>query len=263
MKIESLALSQIFENKKNPRHITESKFKKLVNSVLSLPQMLEIRPIVVDDSRTVLGGNMRLMALREISKMSQAEVEGKLSKIRDVEKKSPKEQESLKTYWKKWVLNPTVQVINANTLTKAEQKEFVIKDNGDFGSWDYDVLANEWNADDLNDWGVDVWQTSEVEDVFNANLANGNEEENVIPSESQNGEQTEFEGTLPPELQGVDLEPNNLPKIQGTDETKLERIIIVYRKEREPELLGLLGMADINKIVYHLDEIIGNTNGEE
>ena len=253
MKIESLALSQIFENKKNPRHITGAKFQKLVNSVLSLPQMLEIRPIVVDDSRTVLGGNMRLMALREISKMNHAEVEDKLSKIRDVEKKSPKEQESLKTYWKEWILNPTVQVINANALTKAEQKEFVIKDNGDFGSWDYDVLANEWDADDLNDWGVDVWQSKEVEDVYNT----------PFPSEA-GGEGAEGDSTaagittenLPPELQGIDLDPAVLPKINGNDETAMERIIIVYPKERASEVAQLVGLGSIDKVVYNINELL-------
>ena len=66
-----------------------------------------------------------------------------------------------------------------------------------------------------------------------------------------------FSGNLPSELQGVDLNPENLPKIQGSDETPFERIIIVYPKERKDELLGLLGMADINKVVYHLDEILG------
>lgn len=259
MKIESLALSQIFENKKNPRHITGAKFQKLVNSVLSLPRMLEIRPIVVDDSRTVLGGNMRLMALREISKMSQAEVEDKLSKIRDVEKKSPKEQESLKTYWNEWVLNPTVQVINANDLTKAEQKEFVIKDNGDFGSWDYDVLANEWDADDLNDWGVDVWQSKEVEDVYNTPFPSEAGGEGVEGDSTAVGITTE---NLPPELQGVDLNPDYLPKINGNDETARERIIIVYPKERASEVAQLVGLGSIDKVVYSIDELLGDKVGE-
>lgn len=263
MKSEFIELSKVAVNAENPRQITDVKFKKLINSLLSLPKMLEIRPIVVDAQGTALGGNMRFRALTAISKMSESEINDLLSKSRDVKKKSAKAQETLRKYWADWLKKPVVPIIKANDLSKAEQKEFVIKDNGDFGTWDYDILANNWNADDLNDWGVDVWQTSEVEDVFNANLANGNEGENLIPSESQNGEQTEFEGTLPPELQGLDLDPNNLPKIQGTDETPFERIIIVYPKERKNELLGLLGMADINKVVYHLDEIIGNTNGEE
>lgn len=223
----------------------------MVNSVLSLPQMLEIRPIVVDDSRTVLGGNMRLMALREISKMRKAEVEDKLSKIRDVEKKSPKEQESLKTYWKEWILNPTVQVINANALTKAEQKEFVIKDNGDFGSWDYDVLANEWDADDLNDWGVDVWQSKEVEDVFNTNF-NANSENSV----SENSVSDEFEGLLPAELQGIDMSASELKNIEGDGKTLMGRIIIVYPKERIAELQQLLGLTEIKKVIYSLDEVL-------
>lgn len=268
MNTRLVELQQVHANKKNPRTISSDKFKKLINSLLSLPKMLEIRPIAVDGNGVSLGGNMRLRALNEIAKMSADELSKRLDTIRDVKKKKAEERNALIDYWVKWLSNPVVTVVDASTLTPAEQKEFIIKDNGDFGQWDYDALANEWNADDLNDWGVDVWQNKEVDEVFNAGsatatetTANGSalspEAAEILANEQDNDNPVDFGGNLPSELQGVDLNPENLPKIQGSDETPFERIIIVYPKERKGELLGLLGMADINKVVYHLDEILG------
>lgn len=268
MNTRLVELNKVHANKKNPRSISADKFKKLINSLLSLPKMLEIRPIAVDGKGVSLGGNMRLRALNEIAKMSAAELSKRLDTIRDVKKKKADERKALNDYWVKWLSNPVVTVVDASTLTPAEQKEFIIKDNGDFGQWDYDALANEWDADDLNDWGVDVWQNKEVDEVFNAGFstttetnANGSalspEAAEILANEQDNDNPVNFGDNLPAELQGVDLNPENLPKIQGSDETPFERIIIVYPKERKGELLGLLGMADINKVVYHLDEILG------
>ena len=268
MNTRLVELNKVHANKKNPRSISADKFKKLINSLLSLPKMLEIRPIAVDGKGVSLGGNMRLRALNEIAKMSAAELSKRLDTIRDVKKKKEDERKALIDYWVKWLSNPVVTVVDASTLTPAEQKEFIIKDNGDFGQWDYDALANEWDADDLNDWGVDVWQNKEVEEVFNAGFstttetnANGSalspEAAEILANGQDHDNPVNFGDNLPAELQGVDLNPENLPKIQGSDETPFERIIIVYPKERKGELLGLLGMADINKVVYHLDEILG------
>jgi hypothetical protein len=268
MNTRLVELNKVHANKKNPRTISADKFKKLINSLLSLPKMLEIRPIAVDGKGVSLGGNMRLRALNEIAKMSADELSKRLDTVRDVKKKKAEERKALIDYWVKWLSKPVVTVVDVSTLTPAEQKEFIIKDNGDFGQWDYDALANEWNADDLNDWGVDVWQNKEVDDVFNAGSApapetpaNGSalspEATEILANEQDNDNPVDFSGNLPSELQGVDLNPENLPKIQGSDETPFERIIIVYPKERKGELLGMLGMADINKVVYHLDEILG------
>lgn len=265
MQTKSVELSKVRLNGKNPRTITAPKFQKLINSLLSLPKMLEIRPIAVDAKGVALGGNMRFRALSEIAKMSEADLRKRLDTIRDVQKKTAKERTALLDYWVKWIGNPVVTVVDASTLTPAEQKEFIIKDNGDFGSWDYDALANEWNADDLNDWGVDVWQNKSVDDVYGDNAAPAAaptgatlspEAADILANEQDNDNPVDFGGALPAELQGVDLNPENLPKIQGSDETPFERIIIVYSKERKGELLGLLGLPDINKVVYHLDEIL-------
>lgn len=270
METKLVELSRVQNNKKNPRTISADKFKKLINSLLSLPKMLEIRPMAVNGKNVVLGGNMRLRALNEIAKMSEDTLRKRLDTIRDVKKKTEAERKALVEYWLKWIAKPVVTVVDASTLTPAEQKEFIIKDNGDFGQWDYDALANEWNADDLNDWGVDVWQNKEVDEVFGTTETTTTdtpdnssplspEAAEILANEQDNDNPVDFGGNLPAELQGVDLNPDNLPKIQGSDETPFERIIIVYPKERKGELLGLLGMADINKVVYHLDEILGGT----
>lgn len=268
MQTKLVDLSSVRVNKKNPRTITKEKFAKLVNSLLSLPKMLEIRPIAVDAKGVALGGNMRYVALSEIAKMSEAYLRKRLDTIRDVKKKTDAERAALLDYWLKWIAKPVVTVVDVSTLTAAEQKEFIIKDNGDFGQWDYDALANEWDADDLNDWGVDVWQNKEVDDVFNDKLSAPTgggaplspEAAEILANEQDNDNPVGFGGNLPAELQGVDLNPENLPKIQGTDETPFERIIIVYPKDRKGEICSLLGLPDINKVVYHIDEILGEAH---
>tara|TARA_R110000822_G_scaffold35184_5_gene99289 strand:- start:3192 stop:3779 length:588 start_codon:yes stop_codon:yes gene_type:complete len=112
-------ISEIKPNPKNPRIIRNDKFRKLVKSIQEFPEMLDIRPIVVDSNMIVLGGNMRLKACREAG---------------------------LKE----------VPILVADNLTPEQQAEFIIKDNVGFGEWDWDILANEWDVKTLNDWGLDV-----------------------------------------------------------------------------------------------------------
>lgn len=119
--IQIVKTKDIIANENNPRVIKDDKFKKLVKSIKEFPQMLNLRPIVVNDDMVVLGGNMRLKAVQEVG---------------------------LKE----------VPIIKASDLTEEQQKEFIIKDNVGFGEWDWDILANEWEADKLADWGLDVWQ---------------------------------------------------------------------------------------------------------
>ena len=119
--IQIVKTKEIFANENNPRVIKDEKFRKLVQSIKDFPQMLNLRPIVVNDEMIVLGGNMRLRAVQEVG---------------------------LKE----------VPIIKASDLTEEQQREFIIKDNVGFGEWDWDVLANEWEADKLTEWGLDVWQ---------------------------------------------------------------------------------------------------------
>jgi hypothetical protein len=106
-------------NPDNPRTIKDTNFNKLVNSIKEFPEMLEIRPIVVNKELVVLGGNMRLRACKEAG---------------------------LKE----------VPYIIADDLTEEKQREFVIKDNVSGGEWDWEILANEWDADTLIEWGLDI-----------------------------------------------------------------------------------------------------------
>jgi hypothetical protein len=119
MKVDKVKINEIKTNPKNPRLIKDDKFKKLVKSIQDFPQMLEIRPIVVDENNIVLGGNMRLKACKEAG---------------------------LKE----------VHIVKADNLTEQQKDEFIVKDNVGFGEWDWDILANEWDADKLDDWGLDI-----------------------------------------------------------------------------------------------------------
>ena len=115
MKID---IDKIKMNKENPRVIKDNKFKKLVKSIKDFPEMLEKRPLIIDENNVVLGGNMRLKALEHL----------KYKKV------------------------PVIQVTDWNEEMK---KEFIIKDNVGFGEWDFDILANEWDIEKLNEWGLD------------------------------------------------------------------------------------------------------------
>jgi DNA modification methylase len=112
-------INEIKPNPSNPRIIKDEKFKKLVKSIQDFPQMLELRPIVIDENNIVLGGNMRLKACIEAG-------------LKDVPVKQAKE------------------------LTQQQKNEFIIKDNVGFGEWDWDDLANNWNVDDVIEWGLDI-----------------------------------------------------------------------------------------------------------
>jgi hypothetical protein len=114
-----MKINLIKPNPNNPRTIKNDKFKKLVQSIKDFPQMLELRPIVIDENNIVLGGNMRLKACQELG-------------LKDV---------------------PT---IFAKDLTEDQKKEFIIKDNVGFGEWNWDDLANDWDEELLVEWGLDL-----------------------------------------------------------------------------------------------------------
>ena len=119
MKTEIIKISKIKRNPNNPRILKDDKFAKLTQSIKDFPQMLEIRPVVVNDDMIVLGGNMRLKACKEAG---------------------------LKE----------VPVIKVSDLTEEQQREFIIKDNVGFGEWDWDLLANDWDTEALEDWGLEL-----------------------------------------------------------------------------------------------------------
>lgn len=119
MKTEEIKLSQITENAGNPRTITEEKFKKLVKSLLVFPRMLTLRPIVVDETMTVLGGNMRLRALKHIVSMDWDTLRFTIS---DGEKFTQGEVDALLKYWEGWRKKPVATIVKASDLTEAQKK---------------------------------------------------------------------------------------------------------------------------------------------
>jgi hypothetical protein len=119
MNIEWVKTKDIIPNENNPRILKDDKFKKLVQSIKDFPEMLEIRPIVVNNEMMILGGNMRWKAIQEIG-------------IKEI------------------------PIIKAENLTEQQQREFLIKDNVGFGEWDWDALANDWDYKELNDWALDL-----------------------------------------------------------------------------------------------------------
>ena len=134
-----MKLSDIKANPDNPRVIKDEAFNKLVQSIKDFPKMMALRPMVVDDNLTVLGGNMRLRALRHLG-------------YKDI---------------------PDEWVKRASDLTEEEQKQFIIKDNVSVGDWDWDTLANNWDARQLTEWGIDfpTWQEVETEKEQNKKLS--------------------------------------------------------------------------------------------
>ena len=116
--MERRPLKTLKANPNNPRVIRDEKFKKLVKSIKEFPEMLEARPVVVNPDMVVLGGNMRLKALREAG------------------------VEEAPVYVASW--------------DEVKQRQFIIKDNVGFGEWDWDALANEWNEEELQEWGLDI-----------------------------------------------------------------------------------------------------------
>ena len=140
---QQVKISQVKTNPKNPRIIKDHKFKKLVQSIKDFPEMLEKRPIVVDENMIVLGGNMRLKACLEAG---------------------------LKEVW-----------IDVANWTEEQKQEFIIKDNVGYGEWDWEILANEWETKLLNEWGLELWipqSDVSLDDFFKEHLKQEEEEEN-------------------------------------------------------------------------------------
>ena len=155
MKTEEIALSRVSENEANPRTITEANFQKLVKSILVFPKMLQLRPIVVDETYKALGGNMRTRALGHIVSMTPEAI---MDVLDTDQRLTDAEKQAIANYWSQWQEQPTATIVKASDLTEAQKKEFIIKDNAGFGDWDTDALANQWNTDLLKDWGIQDWQ---------------------------------------------------------------------------------------------------------
>ena len=147
---QQVKISKVKGNPDNPRIIKNDKFKKLVKSIQEFPEMLKLRPIVVDEDMMVLGGNMRLKASKDAG---------------------------LKEVW--------IEV--AEGLTEEQKKEFIVKDNVGFGEWEWDMLANEWDSVQLAEWGLDVWE-NEDDKIAEAGLIEDDEIPEVKESKVKRGD---------------------------------------------------------------------------
>lgn len=130
MIIEEVKISEVKLNPNNPRIVKDDKFEKLVKSIQDFPEMLRIRPIVVNNDMITLGGNMRLKAAKKAG----------LKKI---------------------------PIIKADNLSDEQQREFIIKDNIGYGEWEYNMLQSDWNVEQLTEWGLDFkfQDEKEIEDI--------------------------------------------------------------------------------------------------
>jgi len=135
-------LSDIKENSENPRYITENDFNSLVDSIRGFPEMLKVKPIIIDEKSVILGGNMRLKACFEAGLKS-------------------------------------VPVIKIEGWSDKQKKEFIIKDNVHSGRWDSDALANNWNSELLIKWGLNTFVPEDIElnDFFAENEDNAPDSE--------------------------------------------------------------------------------------
>ena len=140
--IKKVSINIPKENETNPRYINKQNFKKLVNSLKEFPEMLEVRPLVVDEGFVVLGGNMRLKALKEAG-------------------------------------FDEVYINQIKSWTQEQKDQFIIKDNSSFGSWDWEILANEWNTEKLVDWGIEMPKELFAEEIDPAN----EDKDSEIPKE--------------------------------------------------------------------------------
>jgi hypothetical protein len=152
MESKKVKISEVKINPNNPRLIKDDKFAKLVQSIKDFPEMLDIRPIVVNSDMIVLGGNMRLKACKEAG---------------------------LKE----------VPIIIANNLTEEQQREFLIKDNVSGGEWDWDILANEWDSEELTEWGLDIPNWSKGMDENSMTDEDVSLEEEFNPMGTMDGKQ--------------------------------------------------------------------------
>jgi Predicted transcriptional regulators len=146
-------LTDIKPNPDNPRVIRDENFQKLVNSIKEFPEMLDLRPIVVNKDMVILGGNMRYRACQEAGYNE-------------------------------------VPVVVADNITKEQEREFIIKDNISGGDWDWEILANEWNETELDGWGLDIpYQQEETEEQISYNIlieCTSQEEQMSLYSELEN-----------------------------------------------------------------------------
>ena len=188
MEIKNLKLAELRLNPTNPREVVEEKYKQLIDSILVFPKMLELRPVVHNARREVLGGNMRLRALQDIAQMSLEDIKARLECLEGYRNKPQAERVALLEFWQRWLDSPYAPAASAEGLTDAEQQEFIIKDNLSFGKWDWEALANDWDEEQLGEWGLDVWQPEQEEETPETKEDEFDEEQDEIHIRCKRGD---------------------------------------------------------------------------
>lgn len=202
---------------KNPRQWTQEQLARLKDSIQETPLLLEARGLLVfpakKDRYVVIGGNMRLAALREMG------------------------AETAPCF-----------VLPADTCIE-KVKEIAIKDNGSFGEWDADALMEAWSDFDLDDFGVVRWNPE--------NAVTGGMPAQEETTATDGGKPEIDPATLPKELQGIDLTPEGMENLVGSDEVARDRIIITFTEEERWKLEEIFKVRDItSRVLWRLEDIM-------
>ncbi len=226
---QQVKISKVKGNPDNPRIIKNDKFKKLVKSIQEFPEMLKLRPIVVDEDMMVLGGNMRLKASKDAG---------------------------LKEVW--------IEV--AEGLTEEQKKEFIVKDNVGFGEWEWDMLANEWDSVQLAEWGLDVWENEddkepevglieddEIPEVKESKVKRGDiwqlGEHRVMCGDStssddvaklMNGEKADMVFTDPPYGMFLDTDYTKMTSSKSYTSSNKHSVVIGDHQDFKPEFISII-----------------------
>lgn len=194
--IKKVNIQEVKENEFNPRFISESKFKKLVKSIKEFPQMLEKRPIVVDEEMVVLGGNMRLKACLEAG------------------------------------LNE-VYISVAEGWTEQQKQEFIIKDNVSFGQWDWEILANNWESASVVEWGLDLpkWE-NDLDFEMNTDIDESYEYPDDLEKSHVKMVQLFLNTDTEPKFRKMELELRSVFNTDNLTDTVFEAIKKIYNDQK-------------------------------
>lgn len=252
VEVEKVKLSQVAVNESNPRFITEDKLAALVLSILSFPKMLELRPIVVDETQKALGGNMRYTALNKIKGMTPSEIFDTLNGDDRFTGRTEGERQSLLDWWGAWRTEPFCYIVRGDMLSEEEKEWFIALDNISFGVWNWQKLTSKFPPMKLQKWGLDG-----VPNFTSLNNPKTGEPMNGEPNDNNSYVEPEAPdfNNLPSELAGINIEADEHDNIQGDDEVPYKRVIITYREDEAAAVASLLGVEAVDKVVYQFEEL--------
>lgn len=161
-------INDLVINPDNPRTISEFMEGKLIESILVFPQMLELRPILINKNNVIIGGNQRVSVLKKIAEMEQVDIEDYLFNQKKFRKLSEQEKSELLNYWALWKKTPIVPVRILDDLSVEEEKEILVKDNLHYGEDDVDILKQHFDRESIGDYlGTVAWNLYDYDDRMN------------------------------------------------------------------------------------------------